>query len=115
MRLNSKKRVRTAALALALAVVAGCGGADVPRFNDQIAESNKKLAKAAVEFKGTLAPLGKDQKINLNAVKNSHDSLVALVKEIREERKRVKVPSAKGAEELHKAYDAFLDGQQRIV
>ena len=108
------KHVRTAGLALALIVVTGCSqSAELVRFNDQIAESNRKLARAAWEFREAIIPLSNNQKADFNRVKASHDKLLALVKQIREERKKVKVP--KGAEEFHKAYDAYLEGQQQIV
>jgi len=112
------KVIRTAAFALLPVFWAGCAlgkDAELVKFNDQIVASNKKLAQAAWEFRSAIIPLSNNQPANATAVKNAHDKLVATVKEIKEARKTVKPPEGQAPEALHKAYDQFLKGQERLV
>lgn len=122
-----RKHLRTLAFALLLVAWAGCSnpGKELENFNDQIAQSNKRLAKAAWEVRKALSPLDPtntsgatikyDKDGRAYEVREAHSKLLDLVKAIQEERKAVKVPKVQTAEDLHKAYDEFLKGQRRIV
>jgi ribosome-binding protein aMBF1 (putative translation factor) len=118
---RNAKHIRTVAFALLLVAWAGCNSPSMQEFNDQIAQSNKRLATETWAFRATVSPLseGKPVKVDKDGaaseVRAAHDKLRRLVKEIQEERKKVKVPKAPAAEELHKAYDQYLKSVERIV
>src|SRR5262245_11413856 len=114
---RNAKYLRAAALGLTLVVVAGCTsqGTELVRFNDRISDSNRRLKKGAEEFRQAILPMSNKQPANVNQIKSAHENLLTTVKEIREERKKIKPPQVDAAEKLHKAYDAYLDGQQRMV
>lgn len=116
------KHVRTIAFALLLAAGAGCGqSVNLVSFNDQIAQSNKKLAQETWAFRQVIFPLSEDKAVKIDKdgaayeVRAAYEKLLKTVKEIREERKKVKVPKVESAEALHKAYDDYLKGVELIV
>src|SRR5262249_5760958 len=121
------KHLRTMAFALLLVLGAGCSNPskDLENFNDQISLSNKRLAKAAWEVRKTLAPLdptntsGATIKLDKDGrayeAWDAQKKFLELVKTIQNERKAIKVPPGQTAADLHKAYDEFLKGQERIA
>jgi hypothetical protein len=110
-------RLRTLGFALLLVVLAGCTSynKDVMRFNDHMAQSNKKLASAAYEFRQTFAPLGRNEFVDAAPVKAAYQDVRAVLSQIREERSKLKYPKNPALDAMNDAYEAFLDGQERIV
>jgi hypothetical protein len=106
-------------LVLLLVVLTGCTSeaARLAQFNDQIATSNKRLARAAIEFRDAFAPLtaNPSSPADPDKVKSAYDNLRSVLNEIKEERKTVDVPSNSAAADLHKAYDAYLQAQEQLV
>jgi hypothetical protein len=114
----NNKRLGAASLSLLLLALVGCGskGGSVRDFNDQMVRSNKRLAKAAWDFRATLTPLEKDKACDPVAVREAYAHVKAVLKEVKEDRKQLKIPTTiPGAEDMHKAYDVFLEKQEQIV
>jgi hypothetical protein len=86
------------------------------KYNDRMANANKRLAEATWEFRETLAPMSKSEPPNLEDVKAAYDKLVVTINDIKEERqKQLPRPDAPVVDELDKAYDAFLQGQEQMI
>jgi hypothetical protein len=110
----------TAGLALVLIAMVGCKanpGREMANFNDEIAASNKKIAKASFDFRASFVPLASNQPVDEAVCKNAYNNVLDVIKKVREDWKKLEVPPSGGdeAKALHKAYDEFLDGQQKIV
>lgn len=112
------KRILFGVLASAVAVTAGCGnslGEELATHNDRMAASNRRLAKAAFEFrKAAIEPLTKNQDVNALEIDRAYSVLVTAVNELKEQRKNATTPAAT-IEPLHKAYDEFFQVQERLV
>lgn len=121
MKINSTFWIRnprlllTSWLALVLLGLVGCGGPHPVKFNDEIVQTNKRLARAAWEFRESFNPLNRAEQIDPNKVQNAYDNLLKTVKDIQEEWKKTEAHRSTTGEDFHKAYDTFLAGQRRLV
>src|SRR5262249_52025481 len=82
-------------------------------FDDFMVRSNRKLAKAALEFKKTLP--GETGALDPVATRNAYDKLKDAMAEIRKDMQETVGPRGVRGDAMRKAYTSFLDGQESLI
>jgi hypothetical protein len=103
-------------LAGVLLGLAGCGTPlDANQFNSKVVMGNKKLAKAASEFRTLIQPLEKGQAPSMSEVNRARDKLTRVFDEVRRDFESITPTDSTPGQNLYDAYKKFLMVEERLI
>jgi hypothetical protein len=97
-------------VAVACLVLAGCGQEQGPiGFNDATVNINRRMAKAAKDFRDQLAPLTQGKPVDAAALQSAYDRLQHAVDDARSAAKKLTPPKDnQAAQDYYDAFEKFL-------
>jgi len=103
-----------ATVALAALAVAGCAGEAV-RFNNSLAEYNKRLNAAGKKFGETLTPALQGGNANAGQVRSAYNNMLSTVEAVKRDFNALTPPPSATGKRLADTYRKFLQGQEGMI
>jgi hypothetical protein len=112
--LKGRRRSLAAVAALVVLGIAGCESEPV-RFNNTLAEYNRRLAAAGRQMGEAMRPALQGSTVDADRVRACHEAAWETLKEIKQEFATLKVPPTESGRRLAAGYQKFLRGQEEMI